>query len=199
MYTSEELRAWREIRKKTGVCQACDKKVHNENGTLCLDHLASHLIRSQVARKLRLSKGLCGCSGCKNIPIKGKSLCSTHLKRANEESTKKYLKRKELKVCVTCSAPPLLNYIYCANHHSSTKNFSENDKKLVTNDLLKPNIECGMCHKTLLKDVCIDHRHADNRYRGLLCANCNFVLGHAKDQIKILEAGITYLRGQNEN
>lgn len=39
----------------------------------------------------------------------------------------------------------------------------------------------------------IDHDHATNTVRGLLCANCNFLLGQARDKITILDAAQRYL------
>lgn len=39
----------------------------------------------------------------------------------------------------------------------------------------------------------IDHCHTTGHVRGLLCPTCNMVLGHAKDNVAILSAAITYL------
>ena len=39
----------------------------------------------------------------------------------------------------------------------------------------------------------IDHCHKTSEIRGLLCHNCNLLLGHAKDSIKILIKAIKYL------
>jgi hypothetical protein len=40
----------------------------------------------------------------------------------------------------------------------------------------------------------VDHDHATGKVRGILCSNCNTILGHAKDNIAILELAIEYLR-----
>ena len=40
----------------------------------------------------------------------------------------------------------------------------------------------------------IDHCHLTNVVRGLLCSNCNILLGKAKDSIKILLSAVGYLR-----
>ena len=45
-------------------------------------------------------------------------------------------------------------------------------------------------HKTLY----VDHCHQYHYVRGLLCQNCNTLLGVAKDNIKVLEAAAAYLR-----
>jgi Recombination endonuclease VII len=40
----------------------------------------------------------------------------------------------------------------------------------------------------------IDHDHATDEVRGILCQHCNLALGQAKDSIEILQALIEYLR-----
>lgn len=71
------------------------------------------------------------------------------------------------------------------------------------NEMLKnQNGVCAICKKEETRksrkkgDICrlmIDHCHASNIVRGLLCDSCNKMLGHAKDSIEILEEGIRYL------
>jgi hypothetical protein len=39
----------------------------------------------------------------------------------------------------------------------------------------------------------IDHNHDTNKIRGLLCQNCNLLLGHAHDSTETLIAAIAYL------
>jgi len=40
----------------------------------------------------------------------------------------------------------------------------------------------------------VDHDHKTNKVRGLVCQHCNTMLGFAKDNPEILEAGAKYLR-----
>lgn len=42
----------------------------------------------------------------------------------------------------------------------------------------------------------IDHCHESDEVRGILCANCNHMLGKAQDNIATLLAGANYLAGQ---
>ena len=44
----------------------------------------------------------------------------------------------------------------------------------------------------------VDHNHVTNKVRGLLCHNCNFVIGHAKENADILYNASTYLLSTNE-
>jgi DNA-directed RNA polymerase subunit RPC12/RpoP len=39
----------------------------------------------------------------------------------------------------------------------------------------------------------VDHCHKSSQVRGLLCQNCNFGLGHFKDNIMLLKTAIDYL------
>lgn len=61
---------------------------------------------------------------------------------------------------------------------------------------------CAICNKPETRksrkkgDICrltIDHCHFTNIVRGLLCHACNVFIGHANDDIKVLEAAIDYL------
>ena len=57
---------------------------------------------------------------------------------------------------------------------------------------------CAICKTgtaSLLGNVLsIDHDHTTGKTRGLVCGNCNTVLGHCNDSIVILESAIIYLR-----
>lgn len=59
---------------------------------------------------------------------------------------------------------------------------------------------CAICAKPPLegKRLVIDHDHSaegdDSGVRGLLCDSCNLLLGHAKDNIEVLEEAKNYLK-----
>lgn len=56
---------------------------------------------------------------------------------------------------------------------------------------------CAIC-KTAdpgTRTWCVDHDHITNQVRGILCYNCNILLGHAKDDVTILESAVEYLKG----
>jgi recombination endonuclease VII len=40
----------------------------------------------------------------------------------------------------------------------------------------------------------VDHEHTTGEFRGWICLNCNVILGHAEDNIKLLKLAIRYLR-----
>ncbi len=58
---------------------------------------------------------------------------------------------------------------------------------------------CAICLKEF-KDhgsAHVDHNHNTNQVRGLLCRKCNLMLGHAEDDVSILEKAIEYLERTN--
>jgi hypothetical protein len=65
---------------------------------------------------------------------------------------------------------------------------------------------CAICKKpekttrnTKVKKLAIDHCHAKNKIRGLLCQFCNSLIGYANDSIEILENAISYLKNTKIN
>ena len=58
---------------------------------------------------------------------------------------------------------------------------------------------CGTQWEQGKDKLCIDHDHITGKLRGILCKHCNHVLGHAKEQIKILENAKAYLESHKEN
>ena len=57
--------------------------------------------------------------------------------------------------------------------------------------------KCCIC-KEYFESLVVDHNHESTVVRGLLCPACNFMLGHAKDNIEILSNAIIYLTESNE-
>lgn len=55
--------------------------------------------------------------------------------------------------------------------------------------------KCAICGSSFNSpsDAYVDHNHKTDEVRGLLCRNCNFLLGHCLDNIKILKNAIKYL------
>lgn len=45
----------------------------------------------------------------------------------------------------------------------------------------------------------VDHDHATGLVRGLICINCNYMLGHAKDNPLIILSAFKYLKEHYKN
>lgn len=52
---------------------------------------------------------------------------------------------------------------------------------------------CGSKQVGNKTNLCYDHDHTTGKFRGWLCNNCNYMLGHAKDNPEILAKAILYL------
>lgn len=53
---------------------------------------------------------------------------------------------------------------------------------------------CEICGRDIARDaVNFDHDHQSGTLRGMLCRDCNLLLGHARDEVSTLEAAIRYL------
>lgn len=63
---------------------------------------------------------------------------------------------------------------------------------------------CWICHKTVLKNGIrknssnIDHCHKTNNVRGILCKNCNNIIGFCGNDKQILQNAINYLEDNGE-
>jgi len=55
---------------------------------------------------------------------------------------------------------------------------------------------CAICGGTNVngRRLCVDHDHETEKIRALLCNYCNNLLGHAKENIVILQSTINYLK-----
>ncbi len=60
------------------------------------------------------------------------------------------------------------------------------------NMLLSQGGVCKIC-KLLSPNMVVDHDHATQAVRGILCAHCNSMIGFAKDSVANLKSAIDYL------
>ena len=125
-----------------------------------------------------------------------------------------------MKTCRSCSeSKPLTEYYtrysickVCKNEQNKQWSFNNPDKvkqqrrktRLKTNYnltelqyaemLVNQNGCCALCKGTdENKHLAVDHCHATGKVRGLLCINCNTLLGKVHDDILLLQNMIDYL------
>ena len=60
---------------------------------------------------------------------------------------------------------------------------------------IKPK-KCEVCERK--GKIYFDHDHKTKQFRGWICSNCNFILGHAQDDPKILMSLMRYLKKNGE-
>lgn len=100
----------------------------------------------------------------------------------------------------------------CEKNNASTWSTNNKERRIITarkcnlkikygltieeyNGMLKEqDYRCLICHnKQETKMLAVDHNHTTNKIRGLLCTNCNTIIGLAHDDVNILESAIKYL------
>jgi len=57
---------------------------------------------------------------------------------------------------------------------------------------------CAIC-KTTTGQFHTDHDHVSGAVRGVLCAQCNHMLGNAKDSVAVLAGAIAYLQNERKS
>lgn len=53
---------------------------------------------------------------------------------------------------------------------------------------------CGLHQSNFEKRLYVDHNHNTEVVRALLCVNCNMLIGHAREDIEVLNKAINYLK-----
>lgn len=85
------------------------------------------------------------------------------------------------------------------NHLKSTYKITNEQYDFM---LLQQQNKCKICNKEetmihqstdKIKKLSVDHSHKTGKIRGLLCANCNLMIGHAKEQSHVLKNAAIYL------
>jgi hypothetical protein len=79
------------------------------------------------------------------------------------------------------------------NRENHLKNLYGLTPEDYNNMVLESNNSCSICNETFIKTPHVDHDHITGKIRGLLCHNCNAVLGNAKDNPQILINAAEYL------
>lgn len=114
-----------------------------------------------------------------------------------EESKKRYPKRKEYFKRymreVYNKKPRVKEYARFKQIEYKYKITKETYEYLIESQESK----CAICNKPLesenSKNIHVDHNHINGEIRGILCHNCNALLGMAKEDTKILTSAINYL------
>lgn len=75
--------------------------------------------------------------------------------------------------------------------------FTKEQAKFIQEGIAKHNGHCDICGEPPEDVLHIDHCHKTNVIRGLLCRNCNLMLGFARDSIDNLIMAAVYLKYEN--
>lgn len=80
--------------------------------------------------------------------------------------------------------------------HTRRKSHYGITKEEYENKLEEQNGRCAICNGTNKngRALAVDHDHETGDIRGLLCGQCNVVLGMAHDKVDVLASAISYLK-----
>jgi len=155
-------------------------------------------------------RGSCSVEGC-GAPVKARGWCGKHLRRWYKWGTTDLPERTKTRTCNRCKERlPREMFtgtvgvcIACWPQHRQEQEAKRLGRKSGTLQVVASLRQaqggrCAIC-RVLEADapggiLHLDHDHATDIIRGLLCGNCNPGLGQFKDSIKLLGAAIRYLQ-----
>jgi uncharacterized Zn finger protein (UPF0148 family) len=86
-----------------------------------------------------------------------------------------------------------LKYKYGITHAEFSKAWDEQNGCCA---ICKQELPDLMTYENRRRGYAIDHNHETSEFRGILCINCNSVLGLARDSIEVLQSAIVYLQSK---
>lgn len=194
---SARQKARRERRLSTGLCVACGRVPPEPDRKLCSPCKVSYKAARRQRYERLLAAGLCACCG-QGPSEAGKIRC---VECGQKNATKKkqdYINAKargqRQGTCTQCGnrsrKDGFLRCERCITNStvarlSKIKGFSR-EKLNSMGDC------CRIC--SARRDLVIDHDHATNEFRGVLCRTCNAALGMFRDSPDLLLRAIQYLR-----
>lgn len=134
----------------------------------------------------------------------GKTRSDEDKQKMSKPKTKKYIDLEIEDTCSFCKnvyTKVIHNQLYCKTCVPTGTKGGELIRKYnisYPQYLEMLNINNGICEICkLYKADDIDHCHISGYLRGLLCHNCNMMLGHAKDNLETLSNAIKYLENSS--
>lgn len=203
----KELKSLNEFSKhKTQIdghavwCKNCTRQGNN----LSYDrlHAKGKKLRQQKQKEL-LEKGFKNCFSCG----KDKKLIDFSPNRARKDGysawcricMKEYRTKPDVKKRAYTRAK-----IYWREKQTKWDNYYNQKRYGITSEerieiQKKQNNQCAICEKNFVEKryIFLDHDHKTGKIRELLCRECNFILGYANDNTKILQSSIRYLQKHN--
>jgi len=85
---------------------------------------------------------------------------------------------------------------YKAAHPEKGRNrlYGKGAYKHLSEQLVKQENRCGICHKEFVSTPHQDHDHETKQLRGALCNRCNLGIGQFEDSVERLQSAIEYLK-----
>ena len=147
------------------------------------------MVAEKVCPKCRVSKRLSDFSRRQCTPTGYAYLCKQCMSEYNQTYRQKNLLRARKNAnSWRHKNPGRIFHNYLSSRYGITK--AQYEKLLVSQQG-----RCAICGKKekSRKRLSVDHDHATDQVRGLLCIRCNLILGHAKDEPSLLRKAASYL------
>lgn len=184
-------------RKSEGMCPVCGKCPPRDADTfMCADCAKESSERGKTNAKKNIKNGLCPC---------GNPRAGTKYKRCQSclDGKKMWAEnRKRNGICLKCTDAAKPNRLYCGKHllwrrihdlHISPEEGAKARAAVESFDGICQNPNCGATTPGDTRDWHLDHCHETKKFRGILCAPCNHLLGCARDSVHVLAGAIEYL------
>jgi len=185
------------------ACEQCGKVFANRkwNSIYCspsCHHRASYRLKTAGRVRRTISCGQCGTSLiAKRIDAR---FCSEKCGTAFHNAEMALVRLANRKPCAHCGAPlPMGRQRFCSDAcnmaHRRPEKYGLSRDELAA--LLAQHNACAICRTDHWgkKGPQIDHDHATDAIRGVLCSNCNQGLGRFDDDPARLRAAADYLTG----
>jgi len=156
------------------------------NRVMTMEQYNKQKAQRKAHRLYNIEHGLC--LQCSKLAIKGQQHCSEcrNKRMAYQKTISKFSKQKAYNKYYQSNSLKFRDYYYKKHYGITLEDYD--------NLLKEQNNKCAICNKESNKRLLIDHSHETNKIRGLLCRNCNVLLGHAFENIEVLEKTIDYIK-----
>jgi hypothetical protein len=141
------------------------------------------------------------CMRCRAIEKTGKTRISKEIQERNRKKYKQeYFQKNKEKIYKKRNSKPKTEKNFNIVRNSILKSRYNITLEEVNNFYLVQKGCCMICNSPFFgKDkvrMVVDHNHKTNKFRSLLCHNCNVGLGNFKEDIELLKKVIKYLENE---
>ena len=102
-------------------------------------------------------------------------------------------------ICVSCENQDIINQVKARLSPGAIRSI-QNKYNLTPKEYFEIGESqawcCAICHKS--QKLVVDHCHKSKQVRGLLCNSCNSGIGYFREQPKLLQYAIEYLKERND-
>ena len=182
------------IRNKI-ICEECGLEISKSNYT---KHLRRHKLHPETFKKETLDNFVCDYCGKvwknKNSLVVHRRACKLNPERINYGGKANHARKLKRPVRLLISFKPSV-YIDLDISYSYLENYKKHQQVCEICGKHRDNLS-KYNSKIKIKNLCIDHDHTSNTFRGLLCSTCNRNLGWYENNKQKVEKYLNKNAGQ---